>query len=72
MKEKVKEIMCGVFGINQVNDDISQTNCDQWDSLKHLNLVVELEDAFGVSFEPEDIAAMKSLDSVMEMILRYQ
>ena len=36
----------------------------KWDSLNHLNLIVELEDEFNVSFEPEDIAEMKSLDII--------
>jgi len=47
-----------------VSDDISQSNFVKWDSLNHLNLVVELEDEFGVSFEPEDIAEMKSLEGI--------
>lgn len=68
MKEQVKEIFKRVLNITDVPDNISQQNCDQWDSLRHLNLIVELEDEFGVSFEPEDIAEMKDFDIVIAKI----
>ena len=64
MKERIKEVLKRVFELDEVSDDISQSNFVKWDSLNHLNLVVELEDEFGVSFEPEDIAEMKSLEGI--------
>jgi acyl carrier protein len=70
MKEKIKEIMSSVFGIKNVSDDISQTNCESWDSLKHLNLIVELEDTFNVSFEPDEIAVMISLNDITKILQR--
>ena len=69
MKERIKEVLKRVFELDEVKDDISQKTCIKWDSLNHLNLVVELEDEFGVSFEPEDIAEMKSLEAI-EMKLK--
>ena len=64
MRERLKEVLKRVFELDEVSDDISQSNFVKWDSLNHLNLVVELEDEFGVSFEPEDIAEMKSLEGI--------
>lgn len=64
MDEKILEIMRSVFGTQDVTTQSSQTNCDKWDSLRHLNLIVELEDAFELEFEPEEIAEMKSFDVV--------
>lgn len=69
MKERIKRVLKRVFEMEEVKDDLSQTTCMKWDSLSHLNLVVELEDEFGVSFEPEDIAEMKSLEAI-EMKLK--
>ncbi|OXB00996.1 acyl carrier protein [Flavobacterium plurextorum] len=70
MKEKIIEIMSEVFElpINDFPVDIKQENVDNWDSLRHLNLIVELEDAFDKSFEPEDIGEMVSLDKIIEFI----
>jgi acyl carrier protein len=35
-----------------------------WDSLGHLNLILAVEAAFGVSFSPEDVINMRSLGSI--------
>lgn len=64
MDKKIIEIMQRVFEVDNVNEETSQANCEKWDSLHHLNLIVELEDAFDVEFEPEEIAEMKSFAAV--------
>ncbi|WP_407404332.1 acyl carrier protein [Chryseobacterium sp.] len=70
MRDKVIEIMAEVFemSIDTFPLDIKQEHVDNWDSLRHLNLIVELEDTFDKSFEPEQISEMTSLDKIVEMI----
>lgn len=68
MEEKVLEILKNVFELETVDRDCSQENCEPWDSLGQLNLVVELEDAFGVSIEPEEIAAMQSFQDIIRIL----
>ena len=60
MEEKVLEILKETFELDSVDKTCSQTTCEAWDSMGQLNLVVELEDAFNISLEPEDIIKMKS------------
>lgn len=68
MKEKIKEIIGKTFEINNVADNISQQNCHKWDSLNHLKLMYELETAFDLSFEPDEIVKMKSLDEIEHIV----
>jgi acyl carrier protein len=49
-----------------LNEDTSQKNLSEWDSLRHLNLIVALEDEFDVNLEPEQISIMTSFASVIE------
>ena len=69
-KEQIKKIMTKVFEIESslVNDEISQKNTDQWDSLNHLNLIVEIEEEFDVSFTPEQIGSMTTLERILDEI----
>ena len=60
MNERLIEVFRNTFKLKEVNEDISQLNCPVWDSLNHLNLIIEIEEEFDVSFEPEEIAIMKS------------
>lgn len=65
MEEKVLSIMKEVFDTQDLDRTCSQKSCEQWDSLTHLNLIVELESEFGVSFEPEEIGEMVSFEKVV-------
>lgn len=70
MREEIKAVMSRVFEEPQIPDTISTTTCEKWDSLRHLNLTIELEMTFGVEFEPEEIATMKSLDQIEAILLK--
>jgi len=66
MKNEIKKIMASVFLVdeNEISDDISQSNFEKWESLQHLILIVDIESEFGVSFEPEEIVEMTSLELI--------
>ncbi len=68
LEEKVLEIMREVFDQQEVNTDVSQKNCDRWDSLRHLSLASELEEAFDIELEPEEIAEMTDFQRVVSML----
>ena len=68
MKEKVIEIMKEVLETEDISLNTSQENCENWNSLRQLNLVSELEDEFVVEFEPEEIAEMKSVEMVLKIL----
>ena len=68
LEDKVLEIMREVFDLQEVSTDASQKNCDRWDSLRHLTLASELEDAFDIELEPEEIAEMTDFTRVIAMI----
>jgi acyl carrier protein len=72
MKDQIKLIFKRVFGIENIADNISQQNCENWDSLRHLNLIIELEEEFNISFEPEDIAEMKDIDAIVGKIKKLK
>ena len=68
MKEKVIEIIKDVLETEDISLNTSQENCENWNSLRQLNLVSELEDEFDVEFEPEEIAEMKSVEMVLKIL----
>ena len=68
MEEKILEVMKETFELDSVDKTISQQNCEAWDSMGQLNLVAELEEAFDVSLEPEDIGEMKCFDDIVKIL----
>jgi len=57
MENRIKEVMSDVFNIDieSINNNSSPDNIENWDSLKHMNLIVALEEEFGVEFDDNDI-----------------
>lgn len=68
MEDRILEIMKEVFEMEDVTTDISQRNCERWDSLHHLTLASELEDAFDVELEPEEIGQMTDFSKVIDVL----
>ena len=68
LENKVLEIMREVFELDDVTTDVSQKNCDRWDSLHHLSLASELEEEFDLELEPEEIAEMTDFEKVISML----
>ena len=54
---KLKQVMSAVFEIpvESIADDASSDNIENWDSLRHLNLILALEEEFGVSIPDEEV-----------------
>jgi acyl carrier protein len=42
------------------NGCIQMDSCAAWDSVKHIEIIMTIEDLFSVSFAPEDIPALTS------------
>ena len=68
MEQKVLEIIKSTFELEDVESDVSQNNCVKWDSLNHLNLILEIESEFDVSFDPDEIAEIKSAKDLLKAL----
>ena len=65
---RLENVFKTTLGIETVPAGLSQKNCEAWDSVNHLNLILALEAEFGVTFEPEEIAAMQDLETVKKQL----
>jgi acyl carrier protein len=43
----------------------------QWDSVAHLQLVVAIEDEFGIQLDPADVVDLKSYASAVRILQRH-
>ena len=68
--DTVLTIASDVLGVpaNQVTLDASPQSVANWDSVQHLNLVLAVEQAFDLMFEPEELDRMKSLRDVVALV----
>lgn len=64
---KVKEIMQDIFG-ETITEDYSKYNAEKWDSFAHLDLMVRLESEFHISFTPDEMGEMESLQDILRIM----
>ena len=60
MESRIKAVMAAVFEVpvDEITDESSPDNIESWDSLKHMNLVLALEEEFNIRFEDDEIVEM--------------
>ncbi len=71
--EKYNKIFIDVFGVNEsaLNESFTFKDVPQWDSVAHLSLISELEDAFDIMFESEDILHYGSYENGKRILEKY-
>jgi acyl carrier protein len=57
--------------VEEVSDALTYNTIPQWDSVAHMNLVAELEIAFDVMFDTDDIIDMSSVAKARDILQKY-
>lgn len=73
MEDRIKAVMAAVFDmkIEDIDDEASPDTIPNWDSLHHMNLIVALEEEFGVTFNEEDISNMLNYQLIRLTLSEY-
>jgi acyl carrier protein len=61
MEQRLRKIMVDLLNIREdtINDSLSMQNTESWDSLKHMALILSIEEEFGIP--------QLSMDEIVEM-----
>ena len=54
-----------------VNSTLEYQSIDAWDSVGHMGLIAELESAFDIEMETDDIVDFSSFDMGKEILKKY-
>lgn len=57
MTESIKRVMSQILGVDpgEIDDESSPATIERWDSLKHMQLIMALEDELEIQFPDEII-----------------
>lgn len=62
-------IICRVFTEKVVfKIDMTKSEVQSWDSMGHLNLILEIEDTLSISFSRKEIESINSFKDLLEII----
>lgn len=70
MNERLVSVLTDVFGLRaeHISPELTKNDVGSWDSLKQMDLVVSLEQKFGIALEIPDIIKMHSVANIIDVI----
>jgi acyl carrier protein len=73
MDEKLVKIVSSTFNIPEsaVKDDLEYQSIPQWDSISHMLLISELEQAFNIVIDTDDVISLSSVGKAKEILKKY-
>ena len=69
-KQNLKIVFAKIMQVapGLVDDNSSTANLPNWDSLRHMKLIITLEEEFDLNFDEEQIVAMTSFGGILKVI----
>ena len=69
--DKLNEVFSDVFDEEiTVSDNTTAADVEDWDSLTHITLISEVEDAFGIKMSMKDVLSLKNVGEMVDIILK--
>jgi acyl carrier protein len=70
MTERIYDVVASVLRVprESLNDASSPDTIAEWDSLRHLQIVLALEEALGIQLTVEEIEAMQSVGVIQAIV----
>ncbi len=69
--EKLSEIFSDVFDEEiTVTEETTSADVADWDSLTHITLISEVEDAFDMKFSMKDVLGMENVGEMADIIAK--
>jgi acyl carrier protein len=69
-ENRLTQMVAEVLGVTPdlLSEESSPESISNWDSLGHLNLVIALEEEFGVNLSADDVMAMRSMGVIRRIL----
>ena len=72
INERIRNLMAIVFGIEieHIKDNAEPGVIESWDSLRHMNLIVALEEEFDITFSDDEMIELLNFHLIVSIILK--
>ena len=71
MRTDLKQIFLDVLDVDSISDSDSVETIKTWDSVRHLNLIMAIEERFGLTFEADEIPDLISVRAISDALDRH-
>ena len=70
MDNRINKLVTELFRIQsgEITDNLSMKDTDVWDSLKHMELIVSIEQEFKIELTFDEIVAMQNVGEIKRIV----
>ncbi len=70
MLDRIRQIVAAITqnDVASVSTDSNSQNLDGWDSVAQINIIVSIEEEFGVAFSAEEMHALNSVKKIIDAL----
>jgi len=70
IEKKLQAIFQDIFEDDQIVlfDDMNANDIEDWDSLTHIQLIVQIEKSFGIKFTTGEVASLKNVGEFIKLV----
>ena len=70
MEQRLKQIISSLLQIpeNEIINESSMENVENWDSLKHIELLTYIEEKFDIKLETEEMIQMTNYEEIKRIL----
>ena len=70
IKNKIFEIIAGIcnVAVSEINENSTVGDFPQWDSVGHLSILSQVEEAYDISFEPEEMMEIEDVNDIVAAV----
>jgi len=73
IRTRARAVLANALKVNPdtIPDNASQMDLSEWDSVRHMNVVIALENDFGIEFDDAELPTLTSLPLLVDAIAKH-
>jgi len=69
LQREIQSLIAAILKLDPIPAaELRRAEVEQWDSLKHVEIVFALEDAYGIAFEEREFPALSSASAIAALV----
>ena len=68
IRSKIKKILIEILDLDDLSDDASDQNIDEWDSLTYLTILMRIEEEFKITINEKNIDSFNSYKNIVKIV----
>ena len=67
VQERVIQVLVNIFQVSadKISTKTTPDNVEKWDSMNHINMILALEQEFGIRYDEEQVVSMLSVGEII-------